>query len=88
MVEKSSYKITSIAIGVSSIATTIIVGLISYISARHISNKLERRREASHSDEIRAAIVLALDEVAKRGAQCTLTVLAVAVKNAAGGSRH
>jgi hypothetical protein len=51
LVAKSSDKITSIAIGVSSIATTIIVGLISYIGARHISNKLERRREANRSDE-------------------------------------
>jgi hypothetical protein len=51
LVAKSSDKITSIAVGVSSIATTIIVGLVSYIGARHISNKLERRREANRSDE-------------------------------------
>lgn len=85
LVAKSSDKIAEIAIGVSSIATTTVVGLVSYNGACHISNKLERPREANRSDEIRAVVALALSEVAKRGAQCTLTVPAVAVKNTAGG---
>jgi hypothetical protein len=85
LVAKSSDKITSIAIGVSSVATTIVVGLVSYNGVRHISNKLERRREANRSDEIRAVVAPALSEVAKRGTQCTPTVPAVAVKNTAGG---
>jgi hypothetical protein len=59
LIAKSSDKITSIAIGVSSIATTIVVGLVSYNGVRHISNKLERRREANRSDEIRVVVALA-----------------------------